>query len=104
MALTLPTIESERVADVVRALRKWRDLLQDVMRLPPASVRGVEVVAVVTIGSNEIPHRLGATPSGWIVTRIRGAAGCALAEVASDSKTLTLHATAAATLTLWVWP
>ena len=41
------------------------------------------------------------TPSGWIVTRIRGATGCAVAEVSSDSKTLTLNA-GKPTLTLWV--
>ena len=104
MALNLPAFNSEKIADVARTLRQWRDLLQDVLRLPPASARGVEIVTTVAVGNNEIPHKLSATPSGWIVTRIQGTAGCALAEVASDSKTLTLHATANATVTLWVWP
>lgn len=104
MALNLPILNSEKLTDVVRTLRQWRDLLQDVMRLPPASAQGVEIEVTVTTGDNDVAHRLGATPSGWIVTRIRGATGCAVAEVSSDSKTLTLNATANATLTLWVWP
>lgn len=104
MALNLPAFNSEKIADVVRTLRQWRDLLQDVLRLPPASAQGIEIVTTVISGDNEVAHKLGATPSGWIVTRIQGTAGCALAEVTSDSKTLTLHATANATVTLWVWP
>lgn len=104
MALNLPAFNSEKIADVVRTLRQWRDLLQDVLRIPPASAQGVEIVTTVAVGDNEVAHKLGATPSGWIITRIRGTTGCAVAEVSSDSKTITINATANATLTLWVWP
>lgn len=104
MALILPTLDSEKLGDALRTLRRWRELIQGALRLPPASDRGVIVVATVAAGTSAIDHGLGAKPSGWLVVRVQGAAGCALAEVSSDDKTLTLHATASATLTLWVWP
>lgn len=104
MALTLPEINVSTLADAVRVLKQWRQRLVVSLRLPAISDQGVAVTASVTAGDNEINHGLGATPAGWIVLRAQGTTGCAVTEVSSDDKILTLNATTSATLTLWVWP
>lgn len=105
MAVTLPTLDGAKdVPALVRLLRGWGDALARALRLPALSERGVVVVAALQAGTTLVEHGLGRRPSGWLVVRLQGTTGCALAEVASDERTLALHATQNATVTLWVWP
>lgn len=102
MALTLPDLSQSK--EVGSALTRWRDLLERALRLPPASERGRLLTVVVSASPVSVAHGLGAVPAGWLVLRSQGAAPVSVTETASDARTLTLLASGAATLTLWVWP
>jgi ABC-type amino acid transport system permease subunit len=52
-------------------------------------------------GSSTVNHGLGRTPAGWIVTSINAAQ--TVFEAAKDDKRLTLTASGAVTVALWVF-
>lgn len=102
MALTLPTLDGARsVADIVRLLGSWRTALQ---ALTFPALQGQMVRTTLAAGTTVVNHGLRARPSGWLVLRSVGAAGAAIAETASDDKTITFTSTATVAVDLWVWP
>ena len=105
MALSLPPLDGAKdVPALVRLLRSWADGLARALRLPAVSEQGVVVTVRLTAGSTSVNHGLGKAPSGWLLLRAQGTTGAAVAEVASDSKTLVLTSTNTITATLWIWP
>lgn len=62
----------------------------------------LEDVALAAIATNQVPHKLGRLPRGWIVVK-RSSGAVIYDNVAADDKFLTLNSSAAATVTLWVF-
>lgn len=104
--INLPSIaEASSFTGLLRHLGRWRDLLTNALRLPAVADRGVLLEGVsLTTTATPINHKLGAAPAGWLVLRYRGASAASVVETASDTRTLTLLASAAVSVDLWVWP
>lgn len=65
---------------------------------------GVRVQATLAVGANTITHKLGRTPQGWIVTDLSAVAAVTLYRPSAFTPTtLSLTASAAATVVLWVF-
>ena len=103
--IDLPTLDGARsAADVTRLLGQWRDRLTQALRSPPADPRGVLLRGIdLSTTPVAIAHGLPSL-SGWLVVRSRGAAAASVTETAATSRTLTLVASGAVTVDLWVWP
>ena len=106
MSIELPTLDGARsAADMIRLLGQWRDALRLTLRLPPVARDGVLLTDVdLSATPTAVNHGLGVTPSGWLVVRARGAAAASVTETAVSARTLTLVASGAVTVDLWVWP
>ncbi|MBK9073237.1 MAG: hypothetical protein IPL79_19890 [Myxococcales bacterium] len=103
--IDLPTLDGARsAADVTRLLGQWRDRLTQALRSPPTDPRGVLLKGVdLSTTPVSISHGLPSL-SGWLVVRARGAAPASVVETGVSARTLTLVASGAVTVDLWVWP
>jgi hypothetical protein len=83
------------------ALQEWARQLDRNPWLDGVLLEGVALAA----GTNVITHKLGRALRGWwLVRRVRaGGAANYPSELASDEDTLTLDATGAETVSIWVW-
>lgn len=102
--MILPTVEDKTIAGLGKLLPRWRDTLLRWLSLPAVNERGRAIELSVSTTPVSVDHGLGARPAGWLVLRTQGASPVALAETASDERSITLVASATATITLWVWP
>lgn len=103
--IDLPLIEAAGWPTLLRQLGRWRDALALALALPAVSARGVYLEAVeVGTSATQINHKLPSAPRGWLLLRVQGTAAASVVETASDARTLTLVASAAVTVDLWVWP
>lgn len=89
--------------------RSRREALEDVRGQLARALRapwlaGRLVSAELVAGANRVAHGLGATPSGYLQLRLRATAPVTYYESAADRAHLELTSSAAASLTLWVWP
>jgi len=80
---------------------RWKSLLDPILENPINSISIIENVALV-IGNNVINHRLGRKQQGWLILDI-DAASTIYRSADFNDKTLTLNASAAATIKLGVF-
>jgi len=80
---------------------RWKSLLDPILENPINSISIIDNVALVT-GNNVINHRLGRKQQGWLILDI-DAASTIYRSADFNDKTLTLNASAAATIKLGVF-
>lgn len=80
---------------------QWASNLDPLLKNPMSNGNFVNGV-VLASGSNVINHKLGRTPQGWMITDRNGAA-TVYRSAAFNPLTLTLTASAAVTVTLYVF-
>ena len=80
---------------------RWKSLLDPILENPINSISIIDNVALV-IGNNVINHRLGRKQQGWLILDI-DAASTIYRSADFNDKTLTLNASAAATIKLGVF-
>ena len=80
---------------------RWKSLLDPILENPINSISIIDNVALV-IGNNVINHRLGRKQQGWLILDIDAASTIYRSGDFND-KTLTLNASAAATIKLGVF-
>jgi hypothetical protein len=75
--------------------------VRDFINRHPFMVRdGVLYKGTLVAGDNIIPHGLGRTPRGWLVTRAKSAAPVLL-ETARDDRNITLNSSGAPYVEIW---
>lgn len=93
-----PSLES-----IVHTMRIWRERIEAILALEVLDRPRIFTVQL-TFGDNQVEHKLGRVPRGWIVASPRG--GALVAQIGeADARVLPLTSTAISTLTLtlWIW-
>jgi hypothetical protein len=85
-------------------INRLQDNVADVLGkiTPIALLDGVSVTAVLANGSNVVTHKLGRTPKGWFLTDLNASATIYRSATFS-STTITLTASAACSVVLWIF-
>lgn len=78
------------------------DDVRAAVALPFAGGRALSLSFTASPQTQTAAHRLGRTPSGWIVTRVTGGLS-SLVETARDDLTISLQHTGGATVSVDVW-
>jgi hypothetical protein len=102
------------MSNVLKLFRRIKSDDQDLMKVQVAVEQVVNPIARVALlggqtitvtlsaGTNKIQHKLGVTPSGWFVTDTTSAV--TIYRTAWDQNFLTLNASGACTVDMWVYP
>jgi hypothetical protein len=106
MGLSLKGLQASALDALVRQLDGWRTALVDTLAAPFLTPHGVYLPGVeVGTSATKVEHKLGRTPRGYLVLRIRASSPVYLIETADpDARHLTLEAGADCTVDLWVFP
>lgn len=99
-----PLLRTNRTGDALED-RRALDMRTDLRALLGAPLlRGAELVGVALPAAAQVrvPHRLGRTPAGWLVTDATVGVP-AIYRVSWDDVAIVFQSTTAATVNLWVW-
>lgn len=80
---------------------KWKSIIDPILRNPLNNITILKDIELV-IGNNNIAHKLGRKPQGWIVLDINAASTIYRSEPFND-RFLTLNSSAVATISLGVF-